>query len=134
MSGELWLAEGFTNYYGPLVLKRAGLMNLRKFLDDMGGAIDEVVTSPGRKLRNAVEMSQMAPFVDRAATADRTNFDNTFISYYTWGSVIAMGTGPHAARSHRRARDARRLHAGVVAALRQARCSRAGVCRDAVHQ
>jgi predicted metalloprotease with PDZ domain len=91
MSGELWLAEGFTNYYGPLVLKRAGLMNLRKFLDDMGGAIDEVVTSPGRKLRNAVEMSQMAPFVDRAATADRTNFDNTFISYYTWGSVIAMG-------------------------------------------
>ena len=25
MSGELWLAEGFTNYYGALVLKRSGL-------------------------------------------------------------------------------------------------------------
>ena len=24
MSGELWLAEGFTQYYGPLVLERAG--------------------------------------------------------------------------------------------------------------
>jgi predicted metalloprotease with PDZ domain len=36
-------------------------------------------------------MSQLAPFVDRAASGDRTNFDNTFISYYTWGSVIAMG-------------------------------------------
>ena len=26
MSGELWFAEGFTDYYAPLVLKRAGLM------------------------------------------------------------------------------------------------------------
>ena len=25
MSGELWLAEGFTSYYGPLTMKRAGL-------------------------------------------------------------------------------------------------------------
>ena len=33
----------------------------------------------------------MAPFVDAAASIDRTNFDNTFISYYTWGSAIALG-------------------------------------------
>ena len=25
MSGELWLGEGFTQYYGPLMLSRAGL-------------------------------------------------------------------------------------------------------------
>jgi predicted metalloprotease with PDZ domain len=91
MSGELWLAEGFTNYYGPLVKKRAGLTTLKGFLKDMGGAIDAVLTSPGRTLRSAVEMSQLAPFVDRASSGDRTNFDNTFISYYTWGSVIAIG-------------------------------------------
>ena len=24
MSGELWLAEGFTSYYGPLIMKRGG--------------------------------------------------------------------------------------------------------------
>jgi predicted metalloprotease with PDZ domain len=91
MSGELWLAEGFTNYYGPLVLKRAGLTNLRAFLQDLGGAIDAVMTSPGRTLRTPVEMSQLAPFTDQAVANDRTNFDNTFISYYTWGSVIGMG-------------------------------------------
>ena len=28
MSGELWLAEGFTQYYGPLALQRAGLADL----------------------------------------------------------------------------------------------------------
>ena len=33
----------------------------------------------------------MAPFVDAAAAIDRTNFDNTFISYYTWGEAIALG-------------------------------------------
>src|SRR5262245_9873630 len=85
MPGELWLAEGFTNSYGPLVMKRAGLTTLRAFLQDLGGAIDVVRTSPARSLRSAVEMSQLAPFVDRASNGDRTDFDNTFISYYTWG-------------------------------------------------
>ena len=33
----------------------------------------------------------MAPFVDAATSIDRTNFDNTFISYYTWGESIALG-------------------------------------------
>src|SRR5262249_38719837 len=28
-SGELWLAEGFTQYYGPLAMQRAGLMDLQ---------------------------------------------------------------------------------------------------------
>ena len=57
----------------------------------MGAAIDAVVNSPGRSIRSAVEMSQMAPFTDRAVSGDRTNFANTFISYYTWGSVIGLG-------------------------------------------
>ncbi|HLG57179.1 MAG TPA: PDZ domain-containing protein [Vicinamibacterales bacterium] len=91
VSGELWLAEGFTNYYGSLILKRTGLTSVRAFTQDMGSAIDTVANSPGRAIRTAVEMSQMAPFVDRAVSIDRTNFDNTFISYYTWGSVIGLG-------------------------------------------
>ena len=33
----------------------------------------------------------MAPFVDRAASTDPTNFDNTYISYYTWGAAIGLG-------------------------------------------
>ena len=37
MSGELWLAEGFTSYYGPLTLKRAGLHEpARRSLRDDG--------------------------------------------------------------------------------------------------
>jgi len=91
LSGELWLAEGFTNYYGPLVLHRAGLTTLAQFAAEMGSAIDTVVNSPARQVRTAEQMSQMAPFVDAATSVDRTSFDNTFISYYTWGSAIGLG-------------------------------------------
>jgi predicted metalloprotease with PDZ domain len=31
-----------------------------------------------------------APFVDAARAVDPTNAENTFISYYTWGSVIGL--------------------------------------------
>lgn len=91
MSGELWLAEGFTNYYGPLTLQRAGLTDLQEFAETLASAINAVTFSPGRQVRTAEEMSQMAPFVDAAAAIDRTSFDNTFISYYTWGEAIALG-------------------------------------------
>jgi len=91
MSGELWLAEGFTSYYGPLVMQRAGLTDVEAFADDMGEAIDTVVTSPGRRVRSAVEMSRFAPFVDAATSIDRTAFSNTFLSYYTWGQAIGLG-------------------------------------------
>lgn len=33
----------------------------------------------------------MATVVDGASSRDRTNWDNTYISYYTWGAAIAIG-------------------------------------------
>ena len=35
MSGELWLAEGFCNYYGSLVLRRSGLLSVREYARDI---------------------------------------------------------------------------------------------------
>jgi predicted metalloprotease with PDZ domain len=90
MSGELWLAEGFTNYYGPLVLVRAGLMSLADYLDNAAETINTVTIQPGRQIRTAEEMSQQAPFNDAATSIDRTNTANTFISYYTWGEAIGL--------------------------------------------
>jgi predicted metalloprotease with PDZ domain len=91
MSGELWLAEGFTSYYGPLLLQRSGLTHLDEYVQGIAGVVNDVTLSPGRRVRTAEEMSQFAPFVDAAAAIDRTNFDNTFISYYTWGAGIGLG-------------------------------------------
>jgi predicted metalloprotease with PDZ domain len=91
MSGELWLAEGVTSYYGPLVLLRAGLSDLAAFTAEMASVITTVMSSPGRQVRSAEEMSRMAPFVDAAVSVDRTAFENTYISYYTWGEAIGLG-------------------------------------------
>lgn len=91
VSGELWLAEGFTSYYGPVVMQRAGLTSLSDYARGLASTINAVTLSPGRQVRTAEEMSRFAPFVDAAAAIDRTSFDNTFISYYTWGAAIGLG-------------------------------------------
>jgi predicted metalloprotease with PDZ domain len=91
VSEELWFGEGFTNYFDGLILERAGLMPTDTLLGDFAGIINTVTLSPGRQIRSAVEMSRLAPFVDAAASIDRTAWPNLFISYYTYGSAIAMG-------------------------------------------
>jgi predicted metalloprotease with PDZ domain len=91
MSGELWFAEGVTSYYGPLTLVRAGMLDVDEFAAEMTSVVNAVRNSPGRAVRTAEEMSRMAPFVDAATSIDRTNVDNTYISYYTWGEAIGLG-------------------------------------------
>ncbi|MCU1339539.1 MAG: peptidase [Bryobacterales bacterium] len=91
MSGELWFAEGFTDYYAPLVLKRAGLSTLDQFVRSMGGAVNTALNAPGREVFNLVDMSRRAPFVDGAASVDVQNQANTYISYYTYGHAVALG-------------------------------------------
>jgi len=90
MSDELWLAEGFTQYYGPLVLQRAGLVDLDSTRQTLTTLVETIVNSPGRTVRSAVEMSRMAPFTDGGRPIDRTNWSNTVISYYPMGGAIAL--------------------------------------------
>jgi predicted metalloprotease with PDZ domain len=91
MSGELWLAEGVTSYYNTLILARAGVTPLAEFAQAAGRYAEAVMTSPATKFRSAEDMSRLAPFVDAAAAIDRTNWGNTFISYYTFGGALGLG-------------------------------------------
>lgn len=86
----LWFAEGFTSYYTELTIRRAGLVSESDYSRDLAGTIDAVLNAPGRLHRSPVEMSRMATLTDRAVFWDRTNYENTFISYYTWGSAVAL--------------------------------------------
>jgi predicted metalloprotease with PDZ domain len=90
LSGELWLAEGFTQYYGALILHRAGLADLTSTARSLGSLINTVTNDPGRRMRSAEEMSLMAPFIDGGQPVDRTNWENTVISYYSFGGAIAL--------------------------------------------
>ncbi len=82
----LWLAEGFTQYYGPLLLHRAGLSRQVPV-----NAAVQVINGAGRDVRSAVQMSEYAPFADAGVANDTTDRPRTFISYYTYGAAIALG-------------------------------------------
>lgn len=90
-SGELWFAEGFTNYYATLTMRRAGLFDMDEFAGRTAQALDLVIRSPARKYRNPEEVSRFAQFVDAVVWTDPTNVDNHYVSYYDWGHVIALG-------------------------------------------
>ena len=91
MSDDLWLGEGFTNYFDGLIQHRAGFNSIDGFAGEIAGVINTVQLSPGRIFRSAVDMSRLAPFVDAAASIDRTAWPNLFISYYTYGQAIGLG-------------------------------------------
>jgi predicted metalloprotease with PDZ domain len=90
MSGELWFAEGFTSYYTGLILCRAGLNTPEDYVKGLTGTFNYVWNSPGRNFFNPIEMSYQAPFVDAARSVDEVNRDNTFISYYSYGSALGL--------------------------------------------
>lgn len=90
-SDALWFGEGFTQYYGGLVLHRAGLVDENRYIGTAGGIANAVATTTARRYGSPIDMSLHAPFVDAATAIDPTNFGNTFLSYYTYGAGIALG-------------------------------------------
>ncbi|HKG45902.1 MAG TPA: PDZ domain-containing protein [Pyrinomonadaceae bacterium] len=87
---SLWIAEGFTNYYGRLMLRRAGLWDDKQFLNREAETIRTIESAPGSRLMSAEESSLSAPFLDDAPHAQAVNLHNTSISYYPKGELIAM--------------------------------------------
>lgn len=90
MSLNLWFMEGFTSYYGPLMIRRAGESTIEEYARGIARNIETVSFSPGRKFASPQGMSLRAPFVDDATSIDPTNFANTFISYYTYGAALGL--------------------------------------------
>lgn len=90
ISGELWFAEGFTSYYGKLILCRAGVMTPDEYVKSLARDLNSLINSPARKFSGPIGMSQQATFVDAATSIDPVNRENTFISYYRYGSVLGL--------------------------------------------
>lgn len=90
MSGSLWFAEGFTSYYTNLILLRAGIITIEEYVKSLNGTFNYVWNSPAHEFFNPIEMSYQAPFVDAATSVDPVNRENTFISYYSYGSILGL--------------------------------------------
>ncbi|HEX8068516.1 MAG TPA: hypothetical protein VF546_01100 [Pyrinomonadaceae bacterium] len=86
----LWIAEGFTNYYGHLMQRRAGLWDDQSLYQVLAGEIGAVENAPGSRQMSAEESSLAAPFLDLACHVQQTNLTQTSISYYDKGEVLAV--------------------------------------------
>lgn len=90
MCDELWFAEGFTSYYDDLTLVRTNIIDLDTYCEGLENLINRVVHAPGRRHRNPIDMSRMAPFVDAGRSNDPVNYANTFVSYYPYGALLGL--------------------------------------------
>jgi predicted metalloprotease with PDZ domain len=90
MSEALWVAEGFTHYYGDVLLVRAGFLTHDEFVNEMSKLVNAKTNTPGALLYSPVESSQRAVFTDAGVSIDATNYQNMFTSYYTYGGAIAL--------------------------------------------
>src|ERR1700761_1197073 len=90
MSSELWFAEGFTQYYGEMVLVRAGFTPVDEYTGTLTGLINSVLKTPGAAKYPATQMSRNSVYTDAGIAIDPTNYANTFTTYYYYGGAIAL--------------------------------------------
>lgn len=90
MSHELWFAEGFTQYYGELLLARSGINTPQRFIGTINSLVNTKSNSPGAVYYSPVDASNHAVFVDASVSIDKNNYGNMFTSYYTYGAAIAL--------------------------------------------
>jgi predicted metalloprotease with PDZ domain len=90
MSSELWFAEGFTQYYGELLLARAGFVSVDDYTKTIAGLVNQVLNTPAAAKYSAAQMSRYSVFADAGVSIDPNNNVNDFTSYYTYGGAIAL--------------------------------------------
>lgn len=84
---SLGIAEGFTSYYAPLIVHRAGLSTEDELLAALSREIRELQTTPGR-LVQSLAMSSFDTWIKFYHPDE--NSENTAISYYTKGAVAGF--------------------------------------------
>ncbi|MBV9211905.1 MAG: M61 family metallopeptidase [Acidobacteria bacterium] len=87
---SMWIAEGITNYYGHLMMRRAGLWNDAELYDMLSRYIASIENAPGSRLMSAEDASLSASFLDGGRHAQKTNLENTSVSYYNKGETLAI--------------------------------------------
>jgi predicted metalloprotease with PDZ domain len=83
----LWVAEGITEYYAPVALRRAGLTSESEFLESLSQTIADVQNTPGR-LVMSVEEASFDAWVKYYRQDE--NSINSQISYYDKGQLLGL--------------------------------------------
>jgi predicted metalloprotease with PDZ domain len=92
----LWVFEGFTSYYDDLMLLRADAISQDAYLKRLALTISAVHRTTGRQKQSVAESSFDA--WTRYYKQDE-NSANALVSYYTKGSLVALGLDLHIRRA-----------------------------------
>jgi predicted metalloprotease with PDZ domain len=99
---DLWIVEGFTSYYDDLLLKRADLLDEASYIGRLGDQISGLQTTPGR-LHQPLSQASFDSWIEYYRKDDNTQ--NTAISYYTKGAVVAFALDATLRRATRGSRN-----------------------------
>lgn len=83
----LWVAEGVTDYYADLLLRRAGLITESEFLNATARAIQTLQNTPGR-MEQSLEESSFDTWIKFYRPDENTI--NSQVSYYDKGAIVGM--------------------------------------------
>lgn len=86
-TSSLWMAEGITDYYSVVNVRRAALSNDQEFLQDLSQRIRALQTTPGR-LVQPVALASFDAWI-RHFRPDE-NFANVAVNFYTKGAVLGF--------------------------------------------
>lgn len=84
---DLWISEGVTDYYGDLIVRRAGLMTDKEYLRALSEAIEKVETTPGRQVQS-LEMASFDTWIKQYRPDENT--PNSAVDYYAKGAVVGF--------------------------------------------
>jgi predicted metalloprotease with PDZ domain len=83
----LWVAEGITEYYADLNVRRAGLISDKEYLTEIANRIKGIQQTPGR-LEMSVEEASFDAWIKYYRPDE--NSVNSQISYYDKGAMLGM--------------------------------------------
>ena len=83
----LWVAEGITDYYADLLLRRAGLITENEYLTATARAFQNLQNTPGRK-EQTVEESSFDTWIKFYRQDE--NSINSQVSYYDKGAILGL--------------------------------------------
>ncbi|HVS94576.1 MAG TPA: PDZ domain-containing protein [Mucilaginibacter sp.] len=84
---DLWIAEGFTAYYQDVIVNRTKLYPVDNYLGVLAALISSLENTPGAKI-DPVSQASYDAWIKLYRPNENTN--NSTISYYTKGAVLAM--------------------------------------------
>jgi predicted metalloprotease with PDZ domain len=83
----LWVAEGCTDYYAGVFVRRAGLMTDRQYLDNFARNVQGLQNTPGR-LEQSAEESSFDAWIKYYRPDE--NSVNSSVSYYDKGAILGL--------------------------------------------